>query len=216
MPRQAEAAQVAELAGRLAGVTRQAAARIVHEWLLNVRQEADVADISAAYRLMDLLDCHTCVQHVTQVYIKGIMGDSSPVFGMQDVLTEREAEQIAARAADPKLRDPRGMQVPEPVSAQEPSSEDGPKRVSLGELEQLSPIRIIDVREPVEFAEGHVPGAVNVPLAQCMRAPEALAESRDERLCFICARGIKSRLAAAAAIQAGYENVVYAGMDPQA
>ena len=214
MPRQAEAAQVAELAGRLAGVTRQTAACIVHEWLLNVRQEADVADISAAYRLMDLLDCHTCVQHVAQVYIKGIMGDSSPIFGMQDVLTEREAEQIAVRAADPRLRDARGAQTTATIPTLETSSEGGPKRVSVENLERLSPLRIIDVREPEEFAEGHVPGAVNIPLAQCLRAPEALAERTDERLCFICTKGIKSRLAAAAAIQAGYEEVVYAGMDP--
>ena len=45
----------------------------------------------------------------------------------------------------------------------------GVKTVSTEELarriEQDKPV-VIDVREPDEFAQGHVPSAVNVPLAQ--------------------------------------------------
>lgn len=209
MLRQAEAAEIAELAGRLAGVTRQTAARIVHEWLLKVRQETDVSDISAAYRLMDLLDCHACVQHVAQVWLKGIMGDGSPVFGMQDVLTEREAEQIAARAADPNLRRPTGIQTCGVASA----SKEDLKQISVHTLTEFSTLCIIDVREPEEFAEDHLPGAVNIPLAQCLQASETLPAKKDDRICFVCAKGIKSRLAAAAARDAGFKDVGYAGMD---
>ncbi|MBR5347770.1 MAG: rhodanese-like domain-containing protein [Lachnospiraceae bacterium] len=133
---------------------------------------------------------------------------------MQVVLTEREAAQIAARAANPKLRDPRGIRIAERIPAQDPAADDEPKRIRIDDPERLYSFRVIDVREPEEYAEGHVPGAVNIPLAQCLLAPDTLAESRDERLCFICAKGIKSRLAAAAAIQAGYTEAVYAGMDP--
>jgi rhodanese-related sulfurtransferase len=38
--------------------------------------------------------------------------------------------------------------------------------ITVSELAAASSPTIIDVREPDEFAGGHVPGAVNVPLSQ--------------------------------------------------
>jgi len=98
------AEKIRALADRIRQTTRQQAACVVHAWLLSERMEADEPDIRAAYRLLDLLDCHTCVQHVAQVYIKGIMGDFAPVFGMQTIVSDEEALAIAARAATPGLR----------------------------------------------------------------------------------------------------------------
>lgn len=190
---------------------------MVHEWLLNVKKEADEPDISPAYRLMDLLDCHRCVQHVAQVYLKGIMGDASPVFGMQSILTETEAALIAARAADPKLRVNRTMPQTkqESVPKEDPASAAGPVRIRPEDLTDGQPVRVFDVRSPEEFAQGHLPGAIHIPLEQCIREPEAIPARKDEKICFVCTKGVKSRLAANAAFEAGYAQVSYAAMETQ-
>jgi rhodanese-related sulfurtransferase len=54
---------------------------------------------------------------------------------------------------------------------------------------------VIDVREPEEYAAGHVPGAVLVPLATVPAAVERLP--RDEPVYVICAVGARSAYAAA-------------------
>ncbi len=53
-------------------------------------------------------------------------------------------------------------------------------------------IDVIDVRDPRDWASGHVPGARNVPLDE-LRAGAALPSSR---LLFVCARGMRSQSAA--------------------
>lgn len=198
-----EEQEIRKLAERLTGITRQEAAQIVHDWLLTVKKEVDEPDITPAYRLMDLLDCHRCVQHVAQVYIKGILGDGSPVFGMQNSISAREAETIASRAADPSLR--------HGVAAGAVKTE-APRQLPYEELLHMREgVYIIDVRDAEEFEEGHLPNAVNIPLARCVDDIEALPAKKDETICFVCAKGVKSRIAAAAAMQAGYKNVFFSG-----
>jgi rhodanese-related sulfurtransferase len=47
---------------------------------------------------------------------------------------------------------------------------------------------LVDVREPHEFAAGHIPGAVSHPLSSF--DPTALPE--DKRIVFSCAAGVRS------------------------
>lgn len=49
---------------------------------------------------------------------------------------------------------------------------------------------LLDVREPREFAEGHVPGAVNVPLADLRHLADDLDASAETLL--ICESGRRS------------------------
>jgi rhodanese-related sulfurtransferase len=60
---------------------------------------------------------------------------------------------------------------------------------------------LIDVREPHEFAAGHIPGSVSMPLSQFDAA--LLPRDTDKRIVFSCAAGIRSRHALAAAQAAG-------------
>jgi rhodanese-related sulfurtransferase len=53
-------------------------------------------------------------------------------------------------------------------------------------------ILLVDVREPHEFAAGHIPGAVSHPLSSF--DPHSLPE--DRRIVFSCASGIRSARAA--------------------
>jgi rhodanese-related sulfurtransferase len=60
---------------------------------------------------------------------------------------------------------------------------------------------LVDVREPHEFAAGHIPGSVNMPLSQF--DPDALPAGR---VVFSCAAGIRSAHAAAFAQAAGRDS----------
>jgi rhodanese-related sulfurtransferase len=77
---------------------------------------------------------------------------------------------------------------------------------------------VVDVREPEEFADGHIPGAVNVPLAQLETGlhthPEVVRrallahELRERPLVLYCLVGGRSARGAAALRRLGYANPV--------
>jgi len=56
-----------------AAISRKNVARILHQYLLKVRNISDIGDISEAYKLKDLFDCRVCANHVAQVYLRGLM-----------------------------------------------------------------------------------------------------------------------------------------------
>lgn len=62
-------------------------------------------------------------------------------------------------------------------------------------------IVLIDVREPPEFAAGHIPGAVLVPLSTL--TPDALPDAAPETMVFNCGIGKRSAMAVAKLQQAG-------------
>lgn len=54
-------------------IERRSVARITHMFLLVEKHEQDIEDITPANKLRDLYDCRICVNHIAQVYLKGIM-----------------------------------------------------------------------------------------------------------------------------------------------
>ncbi|WP_079062539.1 rhodanese-like domain-containing protein [Streptomyces pseudovenezuelae] len=56
---------------------------------------------------------------------------------------------------------------------------------------RLDELTVVDVRTPGEYASGHLPGALNIPLDQLGRALPALREVRGELL-VVCASGARS------------------------
>jgi hypothetical protein len=52
---------------------RKDAARILHLYMTKVLSVRDEEDITAASVIKDLYDCRVCVNHIAQVYLKGIM-----------------------------------------------------------------------------------------------------------------------------------------------
>ena len=78
--------------------------------------------------------------------------------------------------------------------------------VSLEALESRDPGAILlDVREPVEYAAGHVPGAVNLPQADLADRLDELP--RDRPLLLICQGGYRSQRAAQFLVQMGFAQV---------
>ncbi len=80
-------------------INRRNAARIIHNYLLKEKNIPDLSDISEASELKDLYDCRVCVNHIAQVYLRGIM-DSKPLsrdgkyifFDHERIITSDEAE----------------------------------------------------------------------------------------------------------------------------
>ncbi len=64
---------------------------------------------------------------------------------------------------------------------------------------------LVDVREPFEWAAGHLPGARHVPLERLMRDPRAHLKS--DRIIFCCAHGLRSVTAAEVAQALGLAEV---------
>lgn len=64
-------------------------------------------------------------------------------------------------------------------------------------------IVLVDVREPPEFAAGHIPGSISHPLSTF--DPAGLPSAQDQRLVFSCAAGIRSVRAIELARAAGLD-----------
>jgi len=64
---------------------------------------------------------------------------------------------------------------------------------------------VVDVREPEEFAAGHVTGAKNVPLNQLEQKLPGAVKNKSLPLLLVCASGARAQRAVAMAKKLGYE-----------
>lgn len=70
------------------------------------------------------------------------------------------------------------------------------------------PVTLIDVRTPGEYAGGHVPGAVNIPLDQLQGRLSELESKKSETVYLICAVGGRSARATNMLASAGFSTAV--------
>jgi rhodanese-related sulfurtransferase len=68
---------------------------------------------------------------------------------------------------------------------------------------------VLDVRSPGEFAEGHVPGAVNVPFTRVLAGSDDVRAQKSQTLVVYCGHGPRAWLAGAALRLRGYARVTY-------
>ncbi|MCA9344568.1 rhodanese-like domain-containing protein [Candidatus Saccharibacteria bacterium] len=67
---------------------------------------------------------------------------------------------------------------------------------------------IIDVREPEEYATGHVKGAINIPPAQLMQGAKQLdGIPKNTELILYCVSGSRSNVSINILKQMGYTNL---------
>ncbi|HPB39795.1 MAG TPA: rhodanese-like domain-containing protein [Flexilinea sp.] len=74
-------------------------------------------------------------------------------------------------------------------------------------LESENPPALIDVREPDEFASGHIPNAVNVPLGDVVNGVIRLGIPKDQPVMVYCRTGRRSSEAASKLQGAGYQKI---------
>lgn len=65
--------------------------------------------------------------------------------------------------------------------------------------------RLVDVRETEEFNEGHLPGAINIPLSLFQFRFNEIPN--DQPIVLVCARGGRSAMAADFMAQQGYSDL---------
>ena len=68
---------------------------------------------------------------------------------------------------------------------------------------------IVDVREPYEYAEDHVEGALNIPPAELMTgAPQLDGVAKDTEIVLYCRTGSRSNVAMQILEKLGFTNLV--------
>jgi molybdopterin/thiamine biosynthesis adenylyltransferase/rhodanese-related sulfurtransferase len=75
-------------------------------------------------------------------------------------------------------------------------------------LASAGPPLLVDVREPDEWAEGHLPAAIHVPRGNLESRIERAAPDRAQPIVVYCQAGNRSVFAAKTLEELGYENVV--------
>ncbi len=70
---------------------------------------------------------------------------------------------------------------------------------------------VIDVRSPDEFAGGHVPRAINIPLGQLSQGLSSHVSDKNQLLLLHCLSGTRSGVARLQAKRLGYVNVFNLG-----
>lgn len=81
-----------------------------------------------------------------------------------------------------------------------------PKEVKE-KLDKKESFLLIDVRNPDEYAGGHVSGSVSVPLGTLIQRIPKVAPSKDAEIVVYCLSGARSARAAEALSQMGYTKV---------
>lgn len=70
---------------------------------------------------------------------------------------------------------------------------------------------VLDVRTPEEYAEAHIPGAINVPNEKIGEEPIAELPDKDQIILVYCRSGNRSKEAAQKLADQGYTNVIEFG-----
>ena len=70
---------------------------------------------------------------------------------------------------------------------------------------------ILDVRRPDEYAEGHIPGAINVPNEEIGTAEIAELPRKSQLILVYCRSGRRSKEASEKLVKLGYTNIVEFG-----
>ena len=70
---------------------------------------------------------------------------------------------------------------------------------------------ILDVRTPAEFAQDHIPNAINIAVADITDVPPAELSDKDQLIMVYCRSGNRSKVAAQRLADMGYSNVVEFG-----
>lgn len=80
------------------------------------------------------------------------------------------------------------------------------ENISISELNKLSNINIIDIRNIEKYNDKHIPGAINIPLNQLLINPEKYLR-KDLKYYIYCQMGMQSRKLVQILKNSGY-NVV--------
>lgn len=79
----------------------------------------------------------------------------------------------------------------------------------LSRLETQQPFVLLDVRTPSEYAEGHIPGAINIDFKQLKNRLSELKQFQNSTIIVYCETGIRARVAEVTLSQAGFTSILH-------
>lgn len=74
-------------------------------------------------------------------------------------------------------------------------------------LKSGDPVYLLDVRTPEAYAEVHIPGSINLPLAGIQQSVGSAVPDKGAKIIVYCRSGGRSEMAAAKLLAMGYTNV---------
>ncbi len=104
----------------------------------------------------------------------------------------------------------------QPASAPEataPVVHEVPPDTLAARLAAGTPPLVLDVRTPEEYAEGHVPGAINIPHTEVAARLDELAPYRDREIVLYCRSGRRAGIAADVLKEAGFSRLAHLSGD---
>lgn len=85
------------------------------------------------------------------------------------------------------------------------------KKISVEQVKEMiekdEKVVLLDVRSEEEFAEGHIDGAINIPLQKLSYEVEYEIEDKEEMIILYCRSGVRTIQAAMILEELGYTNV---------
>ena len=84
------------------------------------------------------------------------------------------------------------------------------KTINVNDLAGKKNENLIDVREPIEFHNGHVPGAKNIPMQRLLSNPQQYLD-KDKNYKIVCQSGGRSARACGMLSEMGYDVTNVAG-----
>lgn len=95
------------------------------------------------------------------------------------------------------------------------ASSSGYRQISMDEaagiMQNEKNYIILDVRRPDEYAEGHIPGAINVPNEKIGTSEISELPDKSQLILVYCRSGNRSKQAAEKLVKLGYTNIVEFG-----
>ena len=67
--------------------------------------------------------------------------------------------------------------------------------------------KIVDVRSPQEYEEGHIDGAINIPLYEINNKFDEIINDKNQEIVLYCLSGQRSKDAYKKVVKLGYSNV---------
>ena len=74
---------------------------------------------------------------------------------------------------------------------------------------------LLDVRTPAEYAEGHLPGAINIPHTELASRVAELSDARDRDIVVYCRSGTRAEQALGVLKEAGFSRLFHLDGDYQ-
>ena len=150
-------------------------------------------------------------------WLKNIIQVQQPAVQVQPgagIQVQQPAVQVQQPAV--QVQQPAVQQPAVPAAAAVPAGPCEPHDCSMDKLKKVIKSKhgghvVIDVRNPGEFASGHIPTAINLPLGSVAERIQGVCPDRTQVIYVYCQGGVRSAQAAARIASMGYSNVYDCG-----